>query len=242
MRVDAISCFGRNPLQLSDAELESDSRVPTTTSLYLDFQFDGGAPADAQRVLSAAIEAAPIASILVRTASGIAPEPAALRSLISSAQAAGIAALVTPELDPQRKFGADGIHMPWHDDIVRSFKTLRQSASRDAIMGADAGRSRHDAMEIGEAGADYVAFGIPPHVEDRDKAAERQRDLIAWWSELFEIPCVAFDVADPGAAHELASRGADFVCVRVASGEPEQDVAARVRIFSEALKMPEPAK
>ncbi len=62
------------------------------------------------------------------------------------------------------------------------------------IVGADAGRSRDDAMTLGEAGADYVGFGIPAHVEDRETARERRLDLVAWWSEIFEVPCVAFDV------------------------------------------------
>jgi thiamine-phosphate pyrophosphorylase len=216
--------------------------VATTTNLYLDFQFDGGAAAHALHVLDAAIKAAPIASVLLRPAAGFTLEAPTGRALVAAAQKAGIAALVTHELDPQGKLGADGIHIPWSQDIVRAFKMQRQAAPQQTMIGADAGRSRHDAMEMGEAGADYVAFGIPSHVEDRDKAAERRRDLIAWWSEVFEIPCVAFDVASPEAARELAAAGADFVCVRVSSGEAEQDAAARIRAFSEALKMPEPAK
>ena len=75
------------------------------------------------------------------------------------------------------------------------------------MIGADAGRSRDDAMALGEAGADYIAFGIPAHVEDRTTAEERQCDLINWWSEIFEIPCVAFDVATAGQASALASNG-----------------------------------
>ena len=67
---------------------------------------------------------------------------------------------------------------------------------RDRSSAPTPGASRHDAMELGEAGADYVAFGIPPDVEDRAVAVERRLDLIAWWSEVFELPCVAFDVAD----------------------------------------------
>ena len=193
-------------------------------------------------MLKAAIEAAPIASALLRPAAGIRIDAATARPLVATMQEAGIAALIAEGMDTQRKLGADGIHVPWSQDIVREFKTLRQAAPRETIIGADAGRSRHDAMEIGEAGADYVAFGIPPHVEDRAKAAERQRDLVAWWSELFEIPCVAFDVESVEAARRLTAAGADFVSVRVTGADAEQAAAARVREFSEALKMPEPAK
>lgn len=216
--------------------------MSTTTSLYLDFQFDGGAPAQALRVLNAAIEAAPIASVLLRSAAGVELDAQTARTLVAVPQTKGIATLVVVGLDAPAKLGADGIHMPWTPDIVREFKTLRQAAPREMMIGADAGRSRHDAMEMGEAGADYVAFGIPPHVEDRDKAAERQHGLIAWWSGLFEVPCVAFDVESSDVAHQLATAGADFVCVRVTSADTEQDAAASVREFSESINMSEPAK
>jgi thiamine-phosphate pyrophosphorylase len=68
-------------------------------------------------------------------------------------------------------------------------------------------------MSLGEAGAEYVGFGIPPHVEDRAAAAERRLELVAWWSEIFEPPCVAFDVDTVEDAAALAAAGADFVAV-----------------------------
>ncbi len=85
------------------------------------------------------------------------------------------------------------------------------------IVGVDVGRSRHDAMTLAEAGADYIAFGIPPHVEDRAASAARRLELVAWWSEIFEIPCVAFDVDTADDATALAGAGADFVAMRLTS-------------------------
>jgi thiamine-phosphate pyrophosphorylase len=178
--------------------------------------------------------------VLLRPGQGAKIDSETVRPLIALAQAQGVAVLIASETGETNMLGADGIHLIWSQDIVRSFKTARQSAS-DAIVGADAGRSRHDAMELGESGADYVAFGIPPHVEDREKAAQRQRDLIVWWSELFEVPCVAFDVPDSIAAHGLAVVGADFVSVSVTSSDTAKDAADRVRAFSEALRIPETA-
>lgn len=213
----------------------------TTTSLYLDFHFDGGSRAEAQTVLVAAIDAAPIASALLRPAPGIVLEPDTARALISAAQKKGVAMLLGTDAAEAAKLGADGVHVPWSGDIVRAFKTLRQAAP-SAIVGADAGRSRHEAMELGEAGADYIAFGIPPHVEDREKAGRRQLDLIQWWSELFEVPCVALDVPGPDAAQSLAAAGADFVAIRMASTETAEAAAARVREFAAAVRLPEPAK
>lgn len=216
--------------------------MSNSTSLYLDLRIGNESAVQAQDMLSAAIEAAPsIASALLRPAHGANLEAAIARALITLGQSKGIAMLVATSADEAASLGADGIHLPWSTDIVPTFKTMRQAAPK-MIIGADAGRSRHDAMELGEAGADYVAFGIPPHVEDRDKASERQRDLVEWWSEVFEIPCVAFDVTKPENAHELAAIGADFVSVGIASSESEKDAIARVRAFADALHMPEPAK
>ncbi|HML28003.1 MAG TPA: thiamine phosphate synthase [Hyphomicrobium sp.] len=207
----------------------------------MDFQIDADSAARAKSVLSAAIDAAPIASVLLRPVDGTHLSAATARPLIALGQDRGIAMLISSNTDEAAALGADGVHLIWSSDIVRAFKTLRQAAP-SMIIGADAGRSRHDAMELGEAGADYVAFGIPPHVEDRDKATERQCDLVSWWSEVFEIPCVAFDIPESETAHALALAGSDFITVRVASSDNETDAAARVRAFSEALRIPEPAK
>jgi thiamine-phosphate pyrophosphorylase len=215
--------------------------VSTPTSLCLDFLLDDRA-ASSLTALTAAIEAAPIASVLFRAAVGNEPDAKIMRDLIAFPQKKGIAVLLAPNAGNAAKLDADGIHMPWSAAVVSEFKEIQRTARTGSILGGDAGRSRHDAMELGEAGADYVAFGIPPHVEDRDKASERQSDLIQWWSELFEVPCVAFDVPDPDAARHLASVGADFVAVCVRSTDMQADAAARVRAYSEAIRVPEPAK
>jgi len=217
--------------------------LSSATSLYLDFEVTAGsAPAHAARVLIAACAAAPVESVLIRAAEGAELDSETARQLIAEAQKRNIAALVALGVDDARKLGADGIHLPWSKDIARQFKTLKQSASASMVIGVDAGRSRHDAMEIAEGGADYVAFGVPPHVEDRERAAERQLDLVSWWSELFEIPCVAFNVDDADAAHALALAGADFVAIRITSADTEEAAGARMRQFSAALATPEPAQ
>jgi thiamine-phosphate pyrophosphorylase len=213
--------------------------VPTT-SLYLDLVIDDRARA--MSALAAAIGAAEIASVLIRTSDGGSLEPNSARDFIAFAQAKDIAVLLTPETGNAAKLGADGVHFPWAENIVVEFKAARQTAKSGAIVAADAGRSRHDAMELGEAGADYIAFGIPPHVDDREKAAERQLGLIRWWAELFELPCVAFDVPDERAAHELAVAGADFIAVSIRTSDSEKDIADRLRSFSESIRVPEPAK
>jgi thiamine-phosphate pyrophosphorylase len=103
--------------------------------------------------------------------------------------------------------GADGAHLSGADAI----KTAIGSLKPDRIAGAGGLHSRHEAMLAAEAGADYVMFGEPDEAGRRpilDAIVER----ISWWSELFEIPCVAFagnlDEVEP-----LVQAGADFVAL-----------------------------
>ena len=103
------------------------------------------------------------------------------------------------------------------------------------MIGVDAGRSRDDAMLLGESGADYIAFGIPAHVEDRATAENRQSDLIAWWSEIFEIPCVAGDVASPEGARTLAGDGADFVTLTLNAGMDGQTIRDTIAAYAGAI-------
>lgn len=204
--------------------------------LYIDFAVGSRSLHDARDLLNAALAAGSVASVLLRFDTDDATNDPRHRELIALVQGRDAAALVLSDIAHAAALGADGVHLPWSDEIVTDFTTARREAAKDAIIGADAGRTRHDAMELGENGADYVAFGVPPHVGDRTRAAERQLDLISWWSELFEIPCVAFDVADAQHAHDLFAAGADFVTVSIAPEESIETAVARIREFSEAIR------
>jgi thiamine-phosphate pyrophosphorylase len=162
--------------------------------------------------------------------------------LISLAQSKGVAALLLSDAAQASKLGADGIHISWTADVVERFKAIRRDTGTGMIVGADAGRTRHDAMELGEAGADYVAFGIPSNVEDPERAAGRQLDLVSWWSEVFEVPCVAFDIANVDDARRLAVAGADFVGIAIKAGDGAPEAAARIRAYSQAVSAHEDVK
>ncbi len=94
-------------------------------------------------------------------------------------------------------------------------------------------------MILGEAGADYVGFGIPSHVEDRDTAGQRRLDLVTWWSEIFELPGIAFDVETADDVAALARAGADFVAVRVPATVPGEERAAWLQKVQQAVAEPE---
>src|SRR5207244_1910558 len=103
--------------------------------------------------------------------------------------------------------GADGAHLAGVDGLTTALATLKPAR----IAGCGKLATRHDAMLAAEAGADYVAFGEPDNA-GRRPAFESILDRVAWWAELFEVPCVGFaeTLAD---VDELAAAGADFVAV-----------------------------
>jgi thiamine-phosphate pyrophosphorylase len=186
-----------------------------------------GAPAR----LGAALAAGNIASVVFTVPEGT---PAAeAQALIAPAQAAGAAAIIRDDARLARALKADGVHLSAGN--ARAYGEAREIVGSRGIVGVDAGRSRHEAMVAGEGGAEYVAFGIPDHVDDRDKAHRRRCELIAWWSEIFEVPAVAFDVTSPEEAGQLAAAGADFVALTLPAREPPAASGELVRAAHAAI-------
>ncbi len=205
------------------------------TELYLVLEIDEKAGADSIAVLEAALGAASFASVLITAPTGRPlPVPQA-NSIVELLQAKSIAAMIADDANLARQLRADGVHLTWSKDQAGRFAEAREILGERFLIGVDAGRSRDGAMTLGEAGADYIAFGIPPHVEDRATAAQRQEDLVSWWSDLFEIPCVAFDAADASAAARLAHSGADFVAVKVKASDTPDAALERVKVFAAAV-------
>jgi thiamine-phosphate pyrophosphorylase len=61
--------------------------------------------------------------------------------------------------------------------------------------------------------------------------------LISWWSEIFEPPCVAFDVETPDDARELAEAGADFISVRLPVDMPANALEAFLTPFAQSFSI-----
>jgi len=190
------------------------------------------AGADPQQV-AARLDAAGAATLLIAAREGGVLTAAEARPLVELAQKKDIAALIEGDAQLARTLRADGVHLPWSKDIAARYAEAREILGTRYIIGVDVGRSRHDAMSFAEDGADYIAFGIPPHVEDRASAAERRLELIFWWSEIFEVPCVAFDVDSAEAATALAAAGADFVAIRLGVDLASADYAELASALAE---------
>jgi len=187
--------------------------------------------------LQAIVAHARFESCLISPAPGQSLDAATARPEVELLQDAGIAAMIADDASLARTLRADGVHLTWRKSIVEAYGEAREIVGTRAMVGVDVGRSRHDAMTLGEAGADYIGFGIPQTVDDRDTASSRRLELIAWWSEIFEIPCVAFNVDNPHDAGELARAGADFIATTVPIGLSGADTLMTLEAFASALAM-----
>ena len=174
--------------------------------------------------LEAALAGANPSSLLLTPPRGKVLDASTVLPLIAIAQARDVTVMLADDSQLVRTVKADGVHLTWSKNIGERVAEAREILGHRYMIGADVGRSRHDAMEIGESGADYIAFGIPPHVEDIDTARDRRAELCQWWSEIFEIPCVAFDVATADDAAELAAEGTDFIAVTLPGAAAPDDI------------------
>jgi thiamine-phosphate pyrophosphorylase len=141
-----------------------------------------------------------------------------------------VAFIVNDDIALSKRLKADGVHLGQGDGDP---KDAREQLGREAQIGVTCHASRHLAMEAGEAGADYVAFGA--FFDSTTKASEHrpEPEILGWWSALFEIPCVAIGGITPANCKPLVEAGADFLAVSGAvwSG----DEAAAVRAFAEQI-------
>jgi thiamine-phosphate pyrophosphorylase len=192
--------------------------------------------------LAAALDAADIASVLIVPGGGRGLDVLAAQPLVELAQGAGAAALIAGDVQLARTLRADGVHLADMPDLAGAYQAARGALGARAVIGIDAGISRHDTMTLAEAGADYVTFGAPAHLKDRDKAKERREELIGWWAEIFQVPCVAFDVYTAEEAEALAHAGADFVAVRLGAGQSRAEARALVDAFAAAVGVHETAR
>ncbi|MGB3626405.1 MAG: thiamine phosphate synthase, partial [Henriciella sp.] len=128
--------------------------------------------------------------------------------------------------------GADGVHLGAMDMRV---KEARKQLGKDLIIGATAKNSRHVAMEAGEQGADYVAFGAFFPTETKADTVPAEPELLEWWQAVMELPCVAIGGITADRAKDISLAGADFVAVSSAVWSHEAGPKAAVEAFNAAL-------
>jgi thiamine-phosphate pyrophosphorylase len=144
---------------------------------------------------------------------------------------ADVSFIVNDSMGLAKRLGADGVHLGQSDGDVRQARAL---LGPSAQIGKTCHDSRHFAMEAGEAGADYVAFGAFYPTTTKPSHYRPDPSILSWWSAVFEIPCVAIGGITPDNAQPLIDAGADFlaVCQAVWSAD---DPTSPVRRFGEVL-------
>src|SRR5204863_539386 len=129
----------------------------------------------------------------------------AAERLLPICAARDTAFLLNDRMDLAKRCGADGVHLGQQDGDPR---TARALLGPSAQIGVSCHDSRHLAMEAGEAGVDYVAFGSFYPTTTKEVRHYADPSIIGWWSTLFEIPCVAIGGITPANAAPLVAAGA----------------------------------
>jgi thiamine-phosphate pyrophosphorylase len=148
------------------------------------------------------------------------------------AQSRGVAFLLDDRPDLAAALGCDGVHL----DVARdAYAEARRAVGGARMIGVSAGSSRHEAIEAAEAGADYVSFA--PFFASTTKVATTMADIeiVRWWAELMEVPCVAVGGLTPANCRPLVEAGADFLAVSGGVWNEAAGPAEAVRAFNAIL-------
>ncbi len=183
--------------------------------------------------LREALAAAPVAAFQFRVKGLDQHEAARLAAPLQAICAEyDTAFIVNDDIALAARLDADGVHLGQGDGELAE---ARERLGRDVQIGITCHDSRHLALEAGEAGADYVAFGAFYPSETKDTEHRAYPELLSWWSSMVEIPCVAIGGITAANAAPLIAAGADFLAVSGGVWKHAGGPAAAVREFSEIL-------
>ncbi|WP_267393289.1 MULTISPECIES: thiamine phosphate synthase [unclassified Sphingomonas] len=141
-----------------------------------------------------------------------------------------VAFIVNDSISLAKRLGADGVHLGQEDGDSREART---ALGPNAQIGVTCHDSRHLAMEAGEAGADYVAFGSFYPTTTKEVKHHAEPSILSWWASMFELPSVAIGGITPANAAPLIVAGADFIAVSGAVWNGDE--AAAIRDFAALL-------
>ena len=144
-------------------------------------------------------------------------------------QAHGAAFILNDRPDLAAELGCDGVHIGQED---ASYAEARRLVGPNSVVGVTCHDSRHLAMEAGEAGADYVAFGAFFPTATKEPKTRADIELLRWWAEMMVVPCVAIGGITVTNAPALVEAGADFLAVSAGVWEYPEGPEAAVRDFN----------
>ena len=134
----------------------------------------------------------------------------AIEALRPVCQSRGVAFLLNDRADLVRATGCDGAHVGQDDMPAREARTL---IGPDLMLGVTCKGSRDLAMQAGEDGADYVAFGAFYPSTTKAVSALLDPEILQWWSEMMELPSCAIGGISAENCAPLVRAGADFLAV-----------------------------
>jgi len=217
-----------NALEGFADQFERDDRRPSC-QLYLVSppEVGGGFPDR----LARALDAGPVAAFQFRVKDVDQHQAARLAEPLQRICAdRDVAFIVNDSISLARRLGADGVHLGQEDGDPREARSILGPSVQIGVTCHD---SRHLAMEAGEAGADYVAFGSFYPTTTKEVRHRPDPSILGWWTTLFELPCVAIGGITPANARPLIDAGADFLAVSGAVWGGDE--AAAVKAFLEVL-------
>jgi len=182
--------------------------------------------------LAAALDAGDVACLQLRLKD--ATEDTIARTteiLMPIAAARDVAFLLNDNAALAARLGCDGAHLGQTDGNHAEARRLLEGR----ILGITCHASRHLAMEAGELGADYVAFGAFFPTETKETTHRASPEILAWWHEMFEIPSVAIGGITSANCAPLVQAGADFLAVVGAVWNHPEGPAKGVRAMNAAI-------
>ena len=183
--------------------------------------------------LAAAFDAGPVAAFQYRVKDMDEHEAARLAEPLQRLCAdRDVAFIVNDSVSLTRRLGADGVHLGQSDGDPREARSILGAGLQIGVTCHD---SRHLAMEAGEAGADYVAFGAFFPTTTKPVHHRPELSILSWWTALFELPCVAIGGITAANAGPLIEAGADFLAVCSAVWAHEGGPGAAVEEFRRVL-------
>ncbi|PAX09308.1 thiamine phosphate synthase [Sphingomonas lenta] len=210
------------------ANFKRDDRRPPC-QLYLVSPLDVGG--DFPDRLARALDAGPVAAFQLRVKGMDQHQAARLAEPLQRICAdREVAFVVNDSISLAKRLGADGVHLGQDDGDPREART---ALGPSAQIGVTCHDSRHLAMEAGEAGADYVAFGSFYPTTTKEVRHRPEPSILSWWSALFELPSVAIGGITAANARPLVDAGADFIAVSGAVWNGDE--IAAVRAFTDLL-------
>ncbi len=182
--------------------------------------------------LAAALDAGDVASLQIRlkdiTDDAIRRAAAAI---VPIAQSRGVAVLMNDRPDLAIETGCDGAHVGQTDIGAREARRILGGL----MLGVTCHASRDLAFQAGENGADYVAFGAFFPTTTKQAATRAEPELLAWWSDIATIPCVAIGGITAENCAPLVRAGADFLAVIGAVWSHPEGPGAGVRAMNAAI-------